>query len=91
MSRVLLVELIQQGQDSSTTISINDSHTVFDQLTVDNSGSTLAVILTQIVTSLASGLLLGRLDITGFNVGSDNDVDVLPSRWAIKFGARYEF
>lgn len=33
----------------------------------------------------------GRYVITGFNVGSDNDVDVLPSRWAIKIGARYEF
>ena len=33
----------------------------------------------------------GRYVITGFNVGSDNDIDVLPSRWAIKLGVRYEF
>lgn len=33
----------------------------------------------------------GRYIISGFGVGSDNQVDVLPSRWAVKVGARYEF
>ncbi|WP_417612299.1 TonB-dependent receptor [Parasphingorhabdus sp.] len=33
----------------------------------------------------------GQYIISGFNVGSDNDIDVLPSRWAIKVGVRYEF
>lgn len=33
----------------------------------------------------------GQYIISGFNVGSDNQIDVLPSRWAIKVGVRYEF
>jgi hypothetical protein len=33
----------------------------------------------------------GQYLISGFNVGSDNEIDVLPSRWAIKVGVRYEF
>lgn len=33
----------------------------------------------------------GQYIIRDFNVGSDNEVDVLPSRWAIKVGVRYEF